>query len=722
MYFTLRRIPGHALCLCLLTGAVWSCSSPPDNVGAGPDNVGKTWHTYKSDAASTSYSSLRQIDRNNVGQLEVAWTFDPADASPGMRLGKYECNPIIIDTILYAASARHHVHAIDARSGEQLWSVDPFHGERGGGICRGVTYWESGRDKRILFTADHFLYAVNALTGEAITSFGEGGRVDLNQGLDTEKEEVWVIPTSPGIIWKDLFIIGGEVSEKYDAAPGHIRAYDVRTGERTWIFHTIPHPGEPGYETWPPDAWKYVGGANNWGGMSLDEQRGIVYAPLGSPTYDFYGADRKGQNLYGNSLVALDASTGKLLWYFQTVHHDLWDYDLPAPANLVTLHRDGKATDAVALTSKTGFLYVLDRETGEPVFPIEERPVPASHIPGEEAWPTQPFPVSPEPYARQNMREEELNDMTPYFRDSLARALSALRYEGLFTPPDPCGALMLPGTRGGAEWGGAAYDPESSVLYINANESPEVARVERVRKNTAERGTSDYERGRLFYTHHCSSCHGPERAGQEPLYPSLLDISNRLSKEQVLAVIENGSGRMPAFSAFLEGNREAIIAYLFDIRAKSSSHSASVKEDTTTQYLNTTAYGHFSGPGRTPAIKPPWGTLNAIDLNTGEYLWRRPLGNYPDQQRPGEPETGTENWGGPMVTAGGLVFIAATRDNKFRAFDKTSGEVLWETELPGPGYATPATYFCDGRQYVVIAVSGNREAPSGKIVAFTLGD
>jgi quinoprotein glucose dehydrogenase len=713
MLFTLlRRITVHALLLGLLSVFIHSCRSDPNSVGA-------TWRVYKADAASSSYSSLRQINRDNVGQLEVVWIFEPADAPPGMRPGKYECNPIIIDTILYAASARHHIYAIDARTGEKLWAVDPFQGQRGGGICRGVTYWEGGNDRRILFTADHFLYAVNALTGEPISSFGDDGRVDLNQDLDTEKEGIWVIPTSPGIIWNDLFIIGGEVSEMYDAAPGHIRAYDVRTGERKWIFHTIPHPGEEGYETWPPDAWKYVGGANNWGGMSLDQERGIVYAPLGSPTYDFYGADRKGQNLFGNSLVALDPSTGKLLWYFQTVHHDLWDYDLPAPANLVTVRRGGRTIDAVALTSKTGFLYVFDRETGEPLFPIEERAVPPSHIPGEEAWPTQPFPVAPEPYARQNMTDEELYDLSPHF-DSIARAFAALRYESFFTPPDPRGTLMLPGTRGGAEWGGAAYDPETSVLFINANESPEVARVERVRKRAGRDDESEFERGRVFYNRYCASCHGRERAGQEPLYPSLLNLSNRMSKEQVLAVIENGSGRMPGFSVFLEGNRDAIVAFLFEIKNTSQAHSNTVEEDTTTHYLNTTAYGHFSGPGRSPAIKPPWGTLNAIDLNTGEYLWRRPLGNHPELQVPGAPETGTENWGGPMVTAGGLVFIGATRDNKFRAFDKSTGEVLWETELPGPGHATPATYFCDGRQYVVISVTGNREAPSGKIMAFAL--
>lgn len=679
-----------------------------------------TWRIYKADAGSTSYSSLDQINRENVTSLEIAWSFRPDDAPEGSRYGKYECNPIVIDSILYATSPRHWVYAVDARNGKKIWSFDPFDGDRGGGVNRGVTYWEQGTDRRILFTASNFLYALDALSGLPVREFGEGGRVNLNEGLGVDPDSVWVIPTSPGIVYEDLLILGGEVSELYDAAPGHVRAFNIKTGALVWTFHTIPWPGEPGYETWPPDAWKYAGGANNWGGMSLDVKRGIVFAPLGSPTYDFYGANRKGKNLYGNSVVALDAASGKLVWHFQTIHHDLWDYDLPAPPNLVTVERVGQKVDAIALPSKIGFLYVLNRETGEPLFPIEERSVPASNIPGEEAWPTQPFPLMPEPYVRQKMTLSDINDSSPELRDSIISRFSKLRNEGLFTPPDAKGTLMLPGTRGGSEWGGAAFDPSTGLLYLNANESPEISKVLKVRKRASD-DISLYDQGMTFYGRYCATCHGTDRAGLEP-NPSLLGIQKRMSKEAVLDKIRVGGGRMPGFSSLLEGNEEAIIAYLFDLHSQASQPAKSLEEDTTTQYLNVTAYGHFSGPGRRPAIKPPWGTLNAIDLNTGKYRWKITLGNDPELQQQGEPITGTENYGGPAITAGGLLFIGATRDGKFRAFDKDSGELLWETTLPGPGYASPATFICEGKQYIVISVSGAKEDPGGSIVAFALPD
>ncbi len=686
----------------------------------------QNWKVYKGDATSSSYSALDQINQENVNQLKLSWTFSPHDAPEGARFGKYECNPIIVGELMYATSARHWVYAIHALTGEKAWTFDPFEGEKGGGLKRGVTYWEDGDrsgepDKRILFTAGNELFALNALTGTLIKTFGQEGKVNLNFE-EHNGDEAWVIPTSPGIIYQDLIILGSEVSEVYGAAPGHIRAYNVRTGKLEWTFHTIPQPGEAGYETWPEDAWTYTGGANNWGGMSLDVERGMVFVPLGSPTYDFYGANRKGKNLYGNCVVALNAQTGELIWYYQIVHHDVWDYDLPAPPNLVTIERAGKVIDAVAQTTKTGFLFVLDRETGEPLFPVEEREVPHSLIPGEETWPTQPFPLKPQPYARQHITVDGLADFSPEMQDSLVAMFQSFRYEGLYTPPDPRGTLMLPGTRGGSEWGGAAYDPVTSILYINSNESPEIARVQPVNPSIDQENQTVYDLGKTLYENYCSNCHGADRQGQAPVIPSLLHIKERMSKEEVLSKVKLGSGRMPAFGEILKGKEEEMIAYLFEIQKDKMATKEIQEVDTATNYMNVTAYGYFRAPDGSPAIKPPWGTLNAIDLNTGEYAWKIPLGNYPEWQKEGEAPTGTESWGGPMVTAGGLVFIAATRDQKFRAFNKKTGDLLWEYSLPGGGYATPATYLLDGKQFVAISVTGGKEEPGGYILAFALPD
>lgn len=680
----------------------------------------KPWPVYKGDPESTSYSSLKQINKSNVDQLKIAWTFRPGDIHDGKTFGKYECNPIIISDVMYATSARHWLYAINARTGEKIWSFDPFYGEPGGGMYRGVTYWEEGEDKRILFTAGNHLFAVDAKTGQPVSSFGLNGKVNLNIVQEGDTLAGWVIPTSPGIVYKDLIILGSEVSELYGAAPGYIRAYNVKTGELVWTFHTIPLPGEPGYETWPPDAWKYVGGANNWGGMSLDVERGIVFAPTGSPTYDYYGADRKGKNLFGNCILALNASDGKLIWYFQTVHHDVWDYDIPAPPNLVTVEKDGKKVDAVAQTTKTGFLFVLDRETGESIFPIEERSVPLTNIPGEETWPTQPFPLKPAPYVRQMITEDDLTDRTPAARDSVLKVFRSLRYEGIYTPPDMQGTLLVPGSRGGSEWGGAAYDPNTHIIYINANESPEIARVKRARKQASiAKDQTVYQVGKKLYMDNCANCHGADRRGAHN-NPSLIDIDKRLTQDATWVKIESGGGRMPGFGSILDGHKEEIISFLFEINKDKPYRKRTAYVDTTSIYQNVTAYGYFLDHERHPAIKPPWGTLNAINLNTGDLLWKVPLGNYPELQKPGAPSTGTENYGGPVVTAGGLIFIGATRDKMFRAFDKDTGELLWETELPGNGHASPSVYMIDGKQYVSIAVTGGKDDPDGYIISFAL--
>lgn len=674
----------------------------------------RDWHSYGGDPAGQRYSELTQINRNTVSQLKEVWRFTAGDE------GGIQTHPLVVGTTLYGYTTDQTPFALDAATGRELWRFDP--GQTSGQPARGMMYWSSARDERLFVSNVNFIYALDPRTGLPVAEFGDGGRIDLREGLGRDPSQNAVFPTTPGVIFQDTLIVGFRTSENAPAAPGDIRAYDVRNGRLKWSFHTIPHPGEAGHKSWPAEAWKTAGAANAWAGLALDTQRGIVYVPTGSPVFDFFGGNRKGDNLYADSLVALDASTGKRLWHFQAVHHDLWDRDFPSPPTLLTITRNGRRVDAVAQTTKQGFVFVFDRVTGQPLFPIEERPVPASDVPGEFASATQPFPIAPAPFARQQLTETMLTQRTPAAHaDALAR-FRTMRSGGQFLPlSQDRDTIVFPGFDGGAEWGGSAADPRTGVLYVNSNDIPWYTRLV---KNTVG---ADAGPGERAYRANCSSCHGPDRRGSPPEIPNLTEVGSRLSAEAIGATIIQGKGRMPGFPQIAATNRAALVGWLVsggkapagDRREVTSVGGAAVKEP-----YSISGYNKFQDIDGYPAVRPPWGTLNAIDLNSGRYLWRVPLGQYPELAARGMGNTGSENYGGPISTAGGLVFIGATiHDRKLRAFDNRNGKVLWEGDLPFAGTATPVTYTIAGRQYVVIATSGarDRKGPQGAAyVAFAL--
>ena len=664
----------------------------------------RTWPAYGGGPESRRYSDLKQINRSNVANLKVAWTYDTADGT-----GDGQTQPIMIHGVLFGLTPRHKVVALDAANGKLLWRFDS--GVPGRGANRSVVYWSSGADRRIFAAVQSFIYALDARTGKLIASFGKDGRIDLRENLGRDPEKQSIVETSPGIIYKDLLIVGDRTPESLPAPPGDIRAYDVRTGTLRWTFHTIPHPGEPGYETWPKDAWTYTGAANNWAGMALDEKRGIVYVPTGSAASDFYGADRLGDDLYANCLIALNAQTGRRIWHFQAVKHDVWDRDFPSPPTLVTLKHDGKIVDAVAQTTKHGFVFLFDRTDGTPLFPIESKGYPASTTPGEATSATQPVPVKPAPFARQLLTEDMLSDRTPAIHQWAVEKFRTFHSDGQFVPfRVGQETVIFPGFDGGAEWGGSAFDPETGLLYVNAND---VAWTSSLAENLG--GTSGLE----LYRSSCASCHGDNLQGAPPQFPSLADLPGRRSLQQILATIRQGAGRMPSFPSLSTEAATSIAEYVLKGESKELPTVGTAQPN---QKYRFTGYHKFLDPDGYPAVAPPWGTLNAINLNTGEYAWKIPLGEYPEL---GLKNTGTENYGGPIVTAGGLVFIAATNfDRKFHAFDKLTGKLLWESALPLSGNATPITYELGGKQYVVIYATGGkagRGAASGGIyVAFAL--
>lgn len=677
----------------------------------------RDWPVYGGDPGGSRYSPLDQINRGNVQQLRVAWVYHTGDAqAPGGS--EIQCNPIVVGGVLYATSPGLKAFALNAATGAEIWTFDPAAiGPRPDQVNRGVVYWSDGGDRRILFSAGSRLYALDAATGRPIPSFGGRGWVDLREGLGRDTANLYLIATSPGVAYRDLLIQGTRVSEGEGAAPGFVRAFDIRTGRVRWTFRTIPRPGELGAESWPADAADFAGGANSWAGMTLDPERGIVFVPTGSPAFDFYGGDRPGQNLFGNSVLALNAATGRRIWHFQTVHHDLWDRDLPAPPNLVTIDHDGRRVQAVAQITKAGFVFLLDRTTGRPLFPVEERPVPASDVPGERSWPTQPVPTRPAPFGRQRFGEADVTDRTPEAHAAVLARLRTLRSDGQFVPPSLEGTVVFPGFDGGGEWGGAAVDPVTGVMYVNASEMPWIARLV---KKTANRDRS----GAGVYAANCAGCHGSDRGGGDR-GPSLVDAGKRLSSAGIEEVLATGRGFMPSFAGLPAAQKEAVIAYLLGHVEAPAGAAGEVAEPAEAQGRVPYRFGgyeRFLDPDGYPAVKPPWGTLNAIDLNRGTLLWSVPLGVFPELLARGLPPTGTENYGGPLVTGGDLVFIGATRDERFRAFDKETGTTLWETTLPAGGYATPSSYEVAGRQYVVIAAGGGKMGTKSgdSYVAFAL--
>lgn len=684
------------------------------------DSSLREWHEYLGGPDRNHYSSLDQITLNNVNQLKKAWEYHTGDS------GQIQCNPIIVDGVLYAMTATVQPFALDAASGKEKWRVRDTTGTTWYGTSRGVVYWEDKTDKRILYTKEHWLHAVNAADGKPILSFGDSGRVSLKTGLGPTAKDKFVISNTPGTVYEDLIIMPIRVSEGYDAAPGFIQALNIRTGKLEWVFKTIPAPGEPGYDTWPKEAYKNinVGAANNWSGMAIDRKRGIVYAPTGSAGFDYYGGLRHGENLFANSLLALNAKTGKMIWHFQFVHHDILDRDAPAPPNLLSVTHNGKKIDAVAQVTKHGFVFVFNRETGEPLFPIEEIPAPASDIPGEKAWPTQPLPIKPAPFARQTLTE---NDISPFAtdREELVTRFKNSRSEGPFTPLSKQGSIVFPGLDGGAEWGGAAVDPEG-IIYVNSSEMAWLISLNKVKSSNKDLVAP----GEQIYAAKCSSCHGSERKGNAASgFPSLVNLNNRFERNHVLKVITQGKGMMPAFSTLTEQEKKDLVAFLYGEQTKTKGADKKepgieAKENEASADYNISGFTKFLDKDGYPAISPPWGTLNAIDLNTGEYKWKKIFGETPALAVKGIPQTGSESYGGPVITGSGLLFIAGTKDSKFRAFNKENGDLIWETKLPAAGFATPSTYEVNGKQFIVVACGGTKlGAPKGEsYVAFALPD
>jgi quinoprotein glucose dehydrogenase len=684
----------HKVVVLIITIILAGCSQ-------GKDGARSDWAVYLGDKSASHYSWLDQINTANVVRLENVWEYHTG-GDISSNHSQIQCNPLIIDGILYGTTPDLQLFALNAATGVPVWQFNPDPEKKHGmNVNRGVAFWNDGKDRRILFSSGPYMYAVNSETGMPVESFGDDGKVSLREGLGEWAADLYVVATSPGIVYRDLIIIGSRVSENAGAVPGYIRAFNIRSGRLEWVFRTIPHPGEYGYETWPSEAYKTSGGANSWAGMSLDEKRGIVYVPTGSAAFDFWGGDRKGQNLFANCLLALDAATGKRIWHYQVVHHDLWDRDLPAPPNLFKMRHNGRNIDAVAQITKSGFIFVFDRETGEPLFEIEERNVPESELEGEETWPTQPFPLQPPPFSPQSFTENEVTNISPGSHEYVKNILAGTRTGAQFIPPDLQGSVIFPGFDGGGEWGGAAVDPLTGIMYVNSSVMPWILTMIKARPDTG----SEYGMGSQAYRINCAVCHGTELQGDPAgTYPPLHNLSDKFSRQDILKLINLGKGVMPSFRHLGDEEKAALVAFLTEKEDVAIKHT----EENSGMPYTFTGYNRFLDQEGYPAIKPPWGLLTAIDLNKGAIIWQETLGEYSELIEKGLPPTGTENYGGPVVTAGGLIFIAASKDEYFRAFDAKTGKELWRYKLPAGGYATPSVYEVQGKQYLVIACGGGK--------------
>ena len=682
--------PCRLLLTLLPLASILACGKPPDvdwPVNGGPGNI--------------RYTTLSEITPQNVGRLQVAWTYDAHDSFDGSEM---QSNPIVVDGVLYATTPALKVIALDAATGHEIWKFDPSGGATSHTRFRhrGVTVTKD----RVFVTYRNFLFALDKKTGQPIPTFGSGGKVDLREGFDRPLDRVSISASTPGVVFEDLYIMGSTVPETLPGTPGDIRAFDVNTGKIRWTFHTIPRPGEFGYDTWPKDAYKIAGGANAWAGVTIDPTLGVVFAATGSASFDFYGINRHGDNLFADCVLALNARTGRRIWYFQGIKHDVWDWDFPAPPNLVTVTRDGKRVEAVAQTTKYGYVYVLDRRTGKPLFPIEYRKAPASPIDGEQLAADQPYPLEPPPFTRQGLTEDMLTTRTP---EAHAAVLERFRQfdSGMYAAPTTRGAIVFPGFDGGAEWGGAAFDPDTGLLYVNANEMPWIVRL------IPNNDTS-------LYNVNCATCHKADRTGTTSA-PPLLHVGDRKSRDEIAAVIRKGTGRMPGFPDMGVRNIADLTDFLITGHDKGADPDA-VNEPGWLKY-RIDGETLFRDPDGYPPITPPWGTLNAIDLNAGTIRWQIPFGEFPELAAKGLTNTGSDNYGGPVVTASGLLFIGATNfDKQFHAYDKLTGTLLWKTTLPAAGNATPSIYRLRGKEYVVIVCGGGKNgAPSGaSIVAFAL--